>query len=189
MAATHSETGRTNAAPEIANPFLVDDVDLRPNALASAIVTSPETWRARRSHGALYQRQFRRTQRRGSLSSQYCRKRFPISRAARREKGRHHSRVAPVFPQFRFDRHALVSVDRRRPHRHLSESARSDEERGANREAQTHVAPCDANFSARLFAQGGAGSTSHLTARHYRGRKTSARLSQRIRGAVQTASI
>src|SRR5205823_10835369 len=100
-----------------------------------------------------------------------------------------HSRVAAVFPQLRIDRHALVSVDRRRPDRHLSKSARSGEERGVDREIQTHVASGDADFSARLFAQGGAGSTSHLTARHYRGRKTSARLSQSIRGAVHTASI
>src|ERR1700730_8362221 len=78
MAGAHAETGRINAAIEIANSSLVDDVDLRPDAPASTIVTSPEARRSRRSRHSFYERQFRRTQRRGSLSSPYLLLSFPI---------------------------------------------------------------------------------------------------------------
>src|SRR6266481_9148068 len=73
VAATRPETGRINAATEITSSVLVDDVDLRPDALAFAIVTGPETRRSQRSRAAVYQRQFRRTQWRGSFSPQHRR--------------------------------------------------------------------------------------------------------------------
>ena len=153
MAGTRSETGRINAAAEIANSFLVDDVDLLSGAPAHSAVGNSKKRRPCRGDFALHQRQHRGSQRCGAQSSQHCWKRFPIPGTARREKGRRHSRVASVFPQLRIDRHTLVSLDRRRADRHLSEPARSREECGADREIQTHLVARDTNFPPRLFAQ------------------------------------
>ena len=73
-----------------------------------------------RSGPSLYQRQLRRSERRRPESSQPPRQRLAISRPARCDAGRFDPRLAPVFPQLWLHRHALVSADRWRPHRHLS---------------------------------------------------------------------
>ena len=132
---------------------LVDGGDPSPGRLARPAARNSAGRGPRRSRPSLHQRQLGRSEGCRPQSSQPDRERLAVSGHARRDAGGSDPRLAPVLPQLRLHRHALVSAHRRGADRHLSESARDREMRGADRTPSGHDRARGADFSARLPAQ------------------------------------
>ena len=125
MAGTRLEIGRTDAAIETPDRFLVDRVDSRSGAFALAAFANSKGRRPQGSGPAVYERNHWRTKGRCDQPPQRRRKRLAVPATAGRARDRRDPRVAAVLSQFRIDRHTLVSAHRRRAHCDLSQSAGS----------------------------------------------------------------
>src|SRR4029077_20061892 len=101
VAGTRFEIGRTDAAVETPNRFLVDRVAPSSCTFALASFANSKGRRPPRSGFAFYKWNPRRTKGRYNSPPQPCRKCLAVSATAGRTRDRRHPRVAAVLSHFR----------------------------------------------------------------------------------------